>query len=121
MPSSSLQTNKALKNSLLCFENLFQSFTNLDGVCNIYAGSKISMPTLQLRLSSIFRLVTAFNTTNGPLYEVTLWAYVVIVGHWITDWLTYNAVTGDIAVYRSIIIDVGGLLWMASMWSFYTV
>jgi len=102
-------------------------------VRNIYSGRKSNKPIPQVTglsartfgaytlVTGVLRLASAYNITNGPLYGVTLWAYVVIVGHWGTEWLTYNTVTGGVALYGSIVMDVGGLIWMASQWSSYIV
>lgn len=108
-----------------------QSFTRLDKVREIYAGPGATTPLPQVTslsartfgaytlVTGVLRLVTAYNINNAPLYFVALWAYVVIVGYWGTEWLKYKTVKGGGALYGSIVVDGGGLVWMILMWRYY--
>jgi len=136
MPSYLPQSNGYLPywlmiNSVLCFGNSLQCFTKLEGVRKVYDGSNTNTPTPQVTglsartfgaytlVTGILRLVTAYNISNSPLYGVTLAAYAVVVGHWGSEWLKYKTVAGGLALYGSIIMDGGGLLWMLSQWKGY--
>ncbi|KAI0128076.1 transmembrane domain-containing protein [Hypoxylon sp. NC0597] len=69
-------------------------------------------------ISAIVRLYAAYNIHLAPIYQITLWTYVVALVHFGSEFAVYRtAYLGPIV--STFFFATVGIAWMASQYSFY--
>ncbi|KAI1098742.1 Erg28-like protein [Jackrogersella minutella] len=69
-------------------------------------------------ISAIVRIYAAYNLHLAPVYQMTLWTYVVALVHFGSEYAVYRtAYLGPIAT--TFFFATVGITWMTSQYSFY--
>lgn len=75
-------------------------------------------------ISTFIRLYAAYNITCKPLYILALWSYIVVVAHFLLEWLVYGTmqIGGDFksgGLTPILITSITTIAWMLWQLDFY--
>ncbi|KAI1775528.1 transmembrane domain-containing protein [Hypoxylon cercidicola] len=70
-------------------------------------------------ISSIVRIYASYNLHIAPVYNITLWTYVVALAHFGSECLVYKTAHFAGPVGLTFFFASVGITWMASQYSFY--
>ncbi|OTB00579.1 hypothetical protein M426DRAFT_26492 [Hypoxylon sp. CI-4A] len=69
-------------------------------------------------ISAIIRMYAAYNLHLAPIYQMTMWTYVVALFHFGSEFAVYKtAYLGPIAT--TFFFATTGIIWMTSQYNFY--
>ncbi|XP_055496275.1 ergosterol biosynthetic protein 28 homolog [Leucoraja erinacea] len=106
--------------SLIAAGNTVQSFRDHSFLAHkLYTGKPALVNGLQARtfgvwtlLSSIIRLSCAVDIQNRTLYHITLWTFILALGHFVSESLVYHTAPITIGVMAPLLVAGFSILGM---------
>ncbi|XP_004681734.1 PREDICTED: probable ergosterol biosynthetic protein 28 [Condylura cristata] len=108
-----------LGNSLQCFRDhafLYEKlYTGKPDLVNGLHARTFGIWTL---LSSVVRFLCATDIRNKPLYHITLWTFLLALGHFLSELFIYRTATLTIGVLAPLIVASFSILAMLAGFSY---
>ena len=70
-------------------------------------------------LSSLIRIYTAYHITDPLWYQMSLWTYVIVIAHFVSEWLIFGTTEIGVPFLSPIIVASLSLSWMLLQWGAY--
>lgn len=70
-------------------------------------------------ISSIVRIYASYNIHVAPIYNITMWTYVVALAHFGSECFVYKTARFAGPVVLTFLFASLGIAWMTSQYSFY--
>ena len=70
-------------------------------------------------LSAVVRFYGAYRLSDGDMYKLVLWTFVVAGVHFGSEWLAFGTVRLSTGLLPSLILASGSLEWMVWQWGYY--
>ena len=138
MMSNVRLANCCSKISVTSVGNTVQAFLSLKGTSQVYAGATsidapsstppktINVTPLQSRtfgtwtlLSSVVRLVAAYNINDPAMYVLAGATFVIASGHFLSEWLVFGTAKMGRGLAGPVVVAHVSLLWMFMQRGFY--
>ena len=68
-------------------------------------------------LAAVVRCYVAYNISNGGLYGLGIWTYVIAMAHFAVEWIFFGARGGS--AVSALVVSTTTLVWMLVQWDFY--
>ncbi|KAI1373998.1 Erg28-like protein [Hypoxylon crocopeplum] len=70
-------------------------------------------------ISAIVRFYASYNLHLAPVYNITIWTYIVALTHFGSEWAIYKTAPLAPPVMLTFFFASVGLVWMANQYNFY--
>ncbi|RKP07922.1 hypothetical protein THASP1DRAFT_23995 [Thamnocephalis sphaerospora] len=106
--------------SVTSFGNSLQCFLSGRKVsARVYNGKPTEVTELASRFfaawttaSAFIRLYAAYHITNGPIYDLAWWSYVIALGHYVSEVFVFGSATLRGPAAAPYVVATKSLLWM---------
>ncbi|KAI0536638.1 hypothetical protein GGR58DRAFT_382240 [Xylaria digitata] len=70
-------------------------------------------------LAAVVRLYASYNLHIAPVYNITIWTYIIALFHFGSEWAVYRSAYLGPPILFPFFFATVGIIWMTSQYSFY--
>ncbi|KAI1347076.1 hypothetical protein F5Y01DRAFT_307842 [Xylaria sp. FL0043] len=70
-------------------------------------------------LAAVVRIYASYNLHIAPVYNITIWTYIIALFHFGSEWAVYRTAYLGPPILFPFFFATVGIIWMASQYSFY--
>ncbi|KAL7269837.1 ergosterol biosynthesis protein [Rhizina undulata] len=112
--------------SIVAMGNSIQTYSTLHFTRRVYSARPHDVNTLSSRtfgtwtfLSAIIRAYAAYNVSNGAVYDIALWSYIIAGVHFISEWLIFGTANLGAGLAGPLVVSTTSVAWMLTQRDWY--